>query len=150
MGEASDDAATSADELAASLLASIRLFIAAARSARPVGELSASEIAALVGIRRAVETTSGALARVAGISAQAMGATIAGLEARGLVEREKDADDGRRILLRLTEAGTEVMDARRDARAHAIARLLADNFSAAEVATLSAAAPLLHRLAEDL
>jgi len=139
-----------ADELAGSLLASIRLFIAAVRTARPEGELSASEIAALLGIRRAVETTSGALARQAGISAQAMGATIAALEARGLVEREKDAEDGRRILLRLTAAGKDVMDARRDARATALARLLTENFSAAELATLSAAAPLLQRLAEDL
>ena len=139
-----------ADELAGSLLASIRLFIAAVRTARPEGELSASEIAALLGIRRAVETTSGALARQAGISAQAMGATIAALEARGLVEREKDAEDGRRILLRLTAAGKDVMDARRDARATALARLLTENFSAAELATLSAAAPLLQKLAEDL
>jgi DNA-binding MarR family transcriptional regulator len=142
--------ASAPDELAASLQASIRLFVAAARKARPEGELSASEIAALVGIKRAVETTSGALARQAGISAQAMGATIAGLEARGLVEREKDAEDGRRILLRLTDAGGDVMAARRDARTTAMARLLAQNFSAAELATLSAAAPLLQRLAEDL
>jgi DNA-binding MarR family transcriptional regulator len=132
------------------LLDSIRLFIAAARTARPQGELSASEIAALINIRRAVETTSGALARVAGISPQAMGATIAALEARGLIERTKDTVDGRRILLRLTEAGAEVMDARRDARAAAIARELTTRFDADELATLRAAAPLLARLAEGL
>ena len=138
------------DELAGSLLESIRLFIVAARTARPQGELSASEIAALLHIRRAVETTSGALARHAGISPQAMGATIAALESRGLVEREKDAGDGRRILLRLTDAGAEVMDARRDARAEAIARELGRRFDADELATLRAAAPLLGRLAEGL
>jgi DNA-binding MarR family transcriptional regulator len=139
-----------ADELAGSLLDSIRLFIAAARTARPVGGLSASEIAALIHIRRAVETTSGALARTAGISPQAMGVTIAALEARGLIERSKDAGDARRILLRLTDAGAEVMDARRDARAAAIARELSQRFDAEELATLRAAAPLLGRLAEGL
>ncbi|GAA4176973.1 MarR family winged helix-turn-helix transcriptional regulator [Gryllotalpicola koreensis] len=138
------------EELAGSLLESIRLFIAAARTARPQGELSASEIAALIHIRRAVETTSGALARLAGISPQAMGATIAALEARGLIEREKDTGDARRILLRLTDAGREVMDARRDARAAAIARELGRRFDAAEIETLRAAAPLLARLAEGL
>jgi DNA-binding MarR family transcriptional regulator len=138
------------EELAGSLLESIRLFIAAARTPRAVGELSAPEIAALIHIRRAVETTSGALARLAGISPQAMGATIAALEARGLIEREKDAGDGRRILLRLTDAGREVMDARRDARAAAIARELGQRFDADELATLRAAAPLLARLAEGL
>jgi len=140
----------SADELAASLLASIRLFIAALRKARPEGELSARDVSALLGIKRAGETTSGTLARLAGISAQAMGATIAGLEGRGLVAREKDAEDGRRILLRLTDAGLEVLDARRDARSGTIVRLLTENFSAAELATLDAAAPLLQRLAEGL
>jgi len=138
------------EELAGSLLESIRLFIAAARTARAVGELSASEIGALLHIRRAVETTSGALARLAGVSPQAMGATIAALETRGLVEREKDSGDGRRMLLRLTDAGREVMDARRDARATAIARELGLRFDANELATLRAAAPLLARLAEAL
>jgi DNA-binding MarR family transcriptional regulator len=79
-----------------------------------------------------------------------MGATIVALEARGLVEREKDTGDARRILLRLTDAGREVMDARRDARATAIARELGRRFDAAEIETLRAAAPLLARLAEGL
>ncbi|MFC4242280.1 MarR family winged helix-turn-helix transcriptional regulator [Gryllotalpicola reticulitermitis] len=139
-----------ADELAAALLTSIRLLVSDARKARPHGGLTQSEMAALIDIRRAAETTSGALARKAGVSAQAMGATIAALEARGLIEREKDADDGRRILLRLTDAGSEVIDARRDARVNAIVRVLTEDFSAADRATLSAAAPLLQRLAESL
>lgn len=142
--------ARDAEELAGALLGSIRHFIAAARTARPAGELSASEIGALLRIRRAVETTSGALARLEGISPQAMGATIAGLEARGLVTREKDAEDGRRILLRLTDAGLELLDARRDARAGAIAAMLTERFTAEELVTLRAAAPLLARLAEGL
>lgn len=140
----------SVDELASSLLTSIRLFIAAARTARPDGELSASEIAALGRIKRAGETTSGTLARLEGISAQAMGVTVAGLEARGLVEREKDAEDARRMLLRLTDAGADVMSARRDGRATQLARVLAEGFDAGELATLRAAAPLLQRLVEAL
>jgi DNA-binding MarR family transcriptional regulator len=142
--------ARDAEELAGSLLASMRLFISALRTAQPHGGLSSSEIAALIHIKRAVETTSGALAKLVGITPQAMGVTIAALEARGLVEREKDAEDGRRILLRLTDAGREVMDARRDARTGTIVRLLAERFDDDELATLAAAAPLLERLAEGL
>ncbi|HEY0248111.1 MAG TPA: MarR family transcriptional regulator [Gryllotalpicola sp.] len=138
------------DELAGDLLASIRLFLAAARKARPEGELSASEIGALLRLRRAGETTSSALARLEGISPQAMGATIAALESRGLIEREKDAEDGRRILLRTTDAGREVIDARRGARAEKMAQALAAGFTAQELDTLRAAAPLLDRLAQAL
>ncbi|MCL2516032.1 MAG: MarR family transcriptional regulator [Microbacteriaceae bacterium] len=141
-----------ADEsaLAAELLGSIRLFITAVRKAKPEGELSAAEISALLHIKRAGETTSAAVARLEGISPQAMGTTIAALEARGLIEREKDADDGRRILLRPTAAGFDVLDARRDARTAKFAARLASDFTAAERATLRAAAPLLERLVGEL
>ncbi|AYG02828.1 MarR family winged helix-turn-helix transcriptional regulator [Gryllotalpicola protaetiae] len=138
------------EELAVELMASITVFVAAARKANPAGGLSAAEISALLRIKRAGETTSAAVARLEGISPQAMGATIAALEARSLVEREKDADDGRRILLRATDAGRELLDARRDSRTHALAHVLAERFDDDELATLGAAAPLLERLAEGL
>lgn len=138
------------EELANALLASIRLFVATGRRARPEGELSAAEIAALMRIKRAGETTSGALARLEGVSPQAMGATIAALEARGLVEREKDVGDARRILLRATDAGRELLAARRDARSALVSKVLAEEFSSHDLATLSAAAPLLERLVEKL
>lgn len=144
------DEADQTEELAAELMASITVFVAAARTAKPAGGLSAAEVSALLRIKRAGETTSAAVARLEGISPQATGTTIAALEARGLVEREKDADDGRRILLRATDAGLELLDARRDSRTHALARVLAEHFDDAELAAIATAAPLLERLAERL
>ena len=63
-----------------------------------------------------------------------MGATLAGLETRGLVARQPDPEDGRRVVLSLTEAGHQVLQDKRNART----RLLAE------------AAPLLERLAQSI
>ena len=53
-----------------------------------------------------------------------MGATIAALETRGLVERTADPDDGRRVVLSVTDAGREVLRDRRNARTEQLARAL--------------------------
>lgn len=136
------------EELAAALFGDIRLLIHAARVARDLGDTSAAEVAALTSLKRAGESTSSGLARVEGISPQAMGVTVAALEARGLIARHQDPDDGRRVLLTLTEAGREVLAARNSSFAAAMTRALAQGFTEAELRTLRDAAPLLERLAE--
>jgi DNA-binding MarR family transcriptional regulator len=45
-----------------------------------------------------------------------MGATLGGLESHGLIARHADPDDGRRILLSLTEAGRRALRNRRSHR----------------------------------
>ena len=87
--------------------------------------------------------TSSALAKLEQISPQSMGATLAALEARGLIERTPDPVDGRRIVMSLTDAGLQVLRQRRSARAEQLARALSAGFTEAEVAQLVAAAPLL-------
>lgn len=84
------------------------------------------------------------------ITPQAMATTLAGLEERGYVARRRDPDDRRQVIMSLTEAGTEVMRHRREAQAQRVAVALADGFTAEELATLLAAAPLIQRLAESL
>ena len=78
-----------------------------------------------------------------------MGATLAALERRGLVERRSDPQDGRRAVLSLTRAGRQARRSRTDARTGQLAEALA-GFSRAELKQLMAAAPLLERLAEQL
>jgi DNA-binding MarR family transcriptional regulator len=94
--------------------------------------------------------TAAALARHEQISPQSMGATLASLEQRELVARAADAQDGRRMILSLTEAGREVLRSRRTARAQQLARALESHFTPAERRQLAAAAPLLERLAQSL
>jgi len=79
-----------------------------------------------------------------------MGATLGGLEVRGLLERRPDPDDGRRVVLSLTDAGRQALGSRRAARTGRLATVLADGFTAAELQQLMAAAPLIERLAQAL
>jgi DNA-binding MarR family transcriptional regulator len=114
------------------------------------GELTMPENAALSRLNRSGPTTSSALARQEQISPQSMGATLAALEARGLVARHPDPADGRRVMLSVTEAGRQVLQDKRNARTRQLAAGLAANFTADEVRLLAEAAPLLERLAHSI
>ena len=111
-------------------------------------QMTTPELSALSQIDRAGPTTVGELARVKQITPQAMGATVAALEKGGLISRAPDPKDKRRSLLRATDAGREALHSGRDAVSDRMARALAESFTADEVATLAAAAPLLERLAQ--
>src|ERR1039458_5380822 len=82
-------------EVAAALRVSIGLLLRRLRQARPAGELSLPETSALAPLDRSGPATSSALAKLEQISPQSMGATLAALEAHGLVERRPDPEDGR-------------------------------------------------------
>ena len=95
--------------------------------------------------------TSSALAREVQITAQAMGATLSALRDRGLVERHRDPDDGRRVVLTVTGAGLRSLKDKRDARAELVAQALTSGaFTKAELKQLAAAAALLERLAQNI
>jgi len=137
-------------EVAAALQMSIGLLRRRLRQVRPEGELTLPEIAALARLDRSGPATASALARLEQISPQSMGATLAGLEARGLVARSPDPGDGRRIVLSVTGAGQQVLRDKRSARTEQLAQALSAGFTAAELAQLKAAAPLLERLAHGI
>jgi DNA-binding MarR family transcriptional regulator len=137
-------------EVAAALRVSIGLLLRRMRQVRPDGELSLPEMSALTRLDRSGPATSSALAKEEQISPQSMGATLAALEARGLVARQPDPDDGRRAVLTLTGAGQQVLRDKRSARVAQLAAALSSAFSPAEVLQLKAAAPLLERLAHSI
>ena len=137
-------------EVAAALRVSIGLLLRRMRQVRPDGELSLPEMSALTRLDRSGPATSSALAKEEQISPQSMGATLAALEARGLVARQPDPDDGRRAVLTLTGAGQQVLRDKRSARVAQLAAALSTAFSPAEVLQLKAAAPLLERLAHSI
>jgi DNA-binding MarR family transcriptional regulator len=137
-------------EVAAALRVSIGLLLRRMRQVRPDGELSLPETSALARLDRSGPATSSALAKEEQISPQSMGATLAALEARGLVARQPDPDDGRRAVLTLTGAGQQVLRDKRSARVAQLAAALSSAFSPAEITQLKAAAPLLERLAHSI
>src|ERR1700677_1001750 len=93
------------DKVAGALRVSIGLLVRRLRQLKASGELTLPEISALARLDRGGPTTSSALAKLEQISPQSMGATIGSLEARGLVERRGDPDDGRRSVLSGTARG---------------------------------------------
>jgi DNA-binding MarR family transcriptional regulator len=114
------------------------------------GELSAPQLTALSRIDRLGPVTTAELARREQITPQAMGATIASLEQRGLVARGADVSDGRRSILSLTPSGRDAVHSGRSALSDKIAAALAESFTSGEVAILDAAAPLIERLSDLL
>ena len=114
------------------------------------GDLSLPERSALRWLDRCGPSTPSALAKLEQISPQSMGATVAALEARSLVRRSADPNDGRRSVLSLTAEGTSLLRTRRGARVEQVSTLLRAHFSDDEIAQLLAAAPLIERLADQL
>ncbi len=138
------------DDVAAALYVSIGLFLRRLRQAPVEGELTLPERSALSRVDRAGSATPGALAKAEQISPQAMGATLAALEERGLIERRPDPGDGRRAVMSLTEVGRQVLRNKRNARTEQVAKALSAGFTRSELATLMAAAPLIERLAQSI
>jgi hypothetical protein len=75
---------------------------------------------------------------------------LAALESRGLIERRSDPADGRRAVMHITRAGMHAMSDKRNVRIGRMTRALSDGFTPAELAQLTAAAPLIERLAASI
>ncbi|HEX3782052.1 MAG TPA: MarR family transcriptional regulator [Pseudonocardiaceae bacterium] len=135
---------------AEAVLDSVGLLARKVRQIRTNGDLTLAERGALSRLSRTGPATSAELAREEQISPQAMGATLSGLEGRGLIRRGRDPQDGRRVVFSFTKAGRILLAGHRNTRAEVVATVLSDGFTNAEVKQLIAAAPLLRRLAEGI
>ncbi|WP_405847751.1 MarR family winged helix-turn-helix transcriptional regulator [Streptomyces sp. NBC_01518] len=139
------------EAVASALLAGIGVLVRRARQVPVEGGLTMPERSALSRLDRAGPTTSSALAREAQITAQAMGATLNALRTRGLVERRPDPEDGRRVVLTVTDSGRQALKDKRNGRVELLARALTGGaFTPEELEQLAAAAPLLERLAQNI
>jgi DNA-binding MarR family transcriptional regulator len=136
-------------DVASALTVNLSLLRRRLRQLPHEGEATIPEISALVRLDRNGPATNSELAKTEQISPQSMGATLAGLEERGLVSRASDPADRRRVVLSVTPAGRAVLDAKRTSRARQVADALT-SFTEDDIATLRAAAPLLERLAQHL
>jgi DNA-binding MarR family transcriptional regulator len=139
-----------ASEVAGALRVSIGLLLRRVRQLRVEGELTLPESAALARLDRGGPATASALARQEQISPQSMGATLASLEAKGLIERRPDPEDGRRVVLSVTGAGLQWLRSKQNTRTELLAKALLAEFTPAELQVLITAAPLLERLAQSI
>ena len=140
-----------AEQVASTLLAGISVLVRRVRLLTAEGELTMPERRALALLDRGGPASSAELARQEQITAQAMGATLGGLQRQGLIARSQDPRDGRRIVLTVTDAGRAALKRRRSARTEKLtAALTGGAFTDAELEQLAAAAPLLERLAQNV
>lgn len=137
-------------EVAAGLRVSIGMLVRRLRLVQSEGELTMPESAALSRLDRGGPATASALARLEQISPQSMGATLGGLEARGFIERRADPQDGRRVVLSLSDAGLRALRDKRNARTERLAQALSSGFTQTELGQLMAAVPLIERLAQNV
>ena len=139
-----------ATEVAAGLRVGIGMLVRRLRLVQAEGDLTMPESSALARLDRGGPATASALARQEQISPQSMGATLAALEARGLVERHADPGDGRRAVISLSQAGLQALRDKRHARTERLAAALSTEFTKAELRQLKCVVPLIERLAQNI
>ena len=137
---------------AASLAGELRVLISQLkrrqREQTHLGDYTWSQVAALIRLERDGPATVSALARSEGVRPQSMGATVAALEAAGLVKGSPDPADGRQTILSLTDTSRELIRANRAAKEDWLFRTIQNELSPAEQEKLAGALELLKRLAE--
>lgn len=113
-----------------------------------LGDLTGSQLSVLNRLERDGPATVTSLARAEGMRPQSMGATVAALEAAGLVSGSPDPTDGRQTILSITPACRARVDAGRAARQDWLFRALQKHLAPAEQEQLAGALDLLKRLAD--
>jgi DNA-binding MarR family transcriptional regulator len=116
------------------------------REQASAGDLTQSQRAVLGHLDRNGPTTVTALAKLEGVRSQSMGATVAALEAAGMVKGSPDPNDGRQTILSLTPACVALIKNGRAARTDWLLRNIEAKLSAREQEQLAAAIKLLNRL----
>jgi DNA-binding MarR family transcriptional regulator len=116
------------------------------REQADAGDLPPSQVAVLRRLEREGPITVSALARVAGVRSQSMGATVAALQAAGLVSGEPDPADGRQTLLSLTPSCRKWIRQNRAAKQDWLLRAIDAELNARERQELARALALLNRV----
>jgi DNA-binding MarR family transcriptional regulator len=113
------------------------------RQTHAVGDVTPSGASVLARLSRDGADSPGSLAELERVRPQAMAATLASLEERGLVRRAQDAADGRRSVMTVTEEGRKVLMDRRSESVQRMTDVLDQEFTPEERSVLD-------RLAERL
>jgi DNA-binding MarR family transcriptional regulator len=115
------------------------------RQARPVGELTITQLSALTSLELAGALTPRELADAERVQPPTMTKIVAKLEERGLIQRTPHPTDGRQVILAASETGRAVVAEHRRARDAWLAQRLA-TLTAEERETLCRASEILSRL----
>ena len=134
------------DALAAALATDLEQIIRLFRSLSPPSGLSMTAAATLASLERLGPQRLTLLAAREGVTQPAMTQLITRLEESGLVRREASAEDGRVVLVVITDEGRAVLGRRRSVRSERMAGIIAQ-LSPEHRAALAGALPALDALA---
>ena len=134
------------DALAAALTTDLERIFGLFRSLSPASGLSMTAAATLAGIERLGPQRLTLLAAREGVTQPAMTQLISRLEESGLVRREASPEDGRVVLVVITDEGRAVLARRRSVRSDRMAAIIAQ-LSPEHRAALAIALPALDALA---
>ncbi|MGQ4511650.1 MarR family transcriptional regulator [Streptomyces sp. DW26H14] len=136
-----------ADALAEELRQSLGELI---RAVRTVDSMPPGEAAILGFLDRRGPLTTADLARLRGVSHQSAAKSVKDLSADGLVRGVQHPDDGRKLLLHLTDAGRSRLHGERARRANVLGAAVRETFDPGEQRRLSESVALLRRLTAHL
>jgi DNA-binding MarR family transcriptional regulator len=139
---------TRRSEALASELREVATGLVARLRASSADSMSMSQSSVLAHLFKAGPMTVADLARAEHVKPQSAGVTVALLEEDGLVEREMDPSDGRRLHVLITEKGKRLFLAGRTARQAWLSQALEERLSEAEQKQLLDAMSLLRRVVE--
>jgi DNA-binding MarR family transcriptional regulator len=132
-------------QLAAALRDSITRLNRRLRQARPIGDLTITQLSALTSLELNGALTPRELADAERVQPPTLTKIVAKLEERGLVQRTPHPTDGRQVILAATESGRAVILEHRRARDEWLAKRLAA-LTPDERETLGKAAEILGRI----
>ncbi|MFI1753313.1 MarR family winged helix-turn-helix transcriptional regulator [Streptomyces sp. NPDC020571] len=120
------------------------------RAVRAVDAMPPGEAAILGYLDRDGPLTTAELARLRGVTHQSAAKSVKDLTADGLVHSERHPGDGRKFLLRLTDAGRSRLQRERTLRAGALGTAIRETFDPDERRRLGESVALLSRLTAHL
>ena len=126
----------------------VGLLVRRVRAAAASEELSLTESVVMARLAREGPATTAELARAEGMKPQSMGATIAALEERGMVERTPHPPARRQVHIALSTKGAAVRQSLKDTKQTWLAQAISQ-LDKQEQATLFAAGEIMRRLAEQ-
>jgi len=135
-----------ADELAKMLREAIQRLNRRIRQARPIGDLTFSQLSALTSLQLAGALTPRELADTERVQPPTMTKIVGKLEERGLVARTPHPTDGRQVILAPTEQGRAIYAQYEQARNQWLAVQL-DSLTPSERETLAQAAEIMQQVA---
>jgi DNA-binding MarR family transcriptional regulator len=133
-----------ADDLRLSILKLARRI----RNERPRDDLTDARLSVLVALERDGDLTPGRLAELDHVTPPSMNRTVNALEETGWAVRIRSTDDARKVFVRITAAGKDVLRETRRLRSEWL-RLRVGALSPDDRAALDAASEVLRRLADS-